>query len=55
VDALIPLKRGNKIIIGNRERGEPGWEKRGGRKMGVSHMGRQRREFQTDRRMNRNM
>lgn len=34
VDASIPLRRRNKIIMEGRRREEPGWERKGGEKKG---------------------
>jgi hypothetical protein len=57
LDASILHRRGNKIIRGARGREESGREKgKGGKKRGAgSGMGRDRREFQSLRKMNRNM
>jgi hypothetical protein len=47
VDALILLRSGNKIIMGDREREVPGWERKGGGERGEgSGIGGDRREAQ---------
>ena len=59
VDASIPLRRGNKIIMRDREKEGLGWERGGkGKKVcvcgGRQGMGRGRREDQRGRSINRN-
>ena len=45
VDASIPLRRGNKIIMGGRGREGPGWERRGGgKKLGQDQVGKETEE-----------
>ena len=57
MDASIPLRRGNRIIMGGRGIEGTGLEKWGRKMRGIarSDMGRDRREIHRARGMNRNM
>ena len=57
VDASIPLRRGNEIILGVRGRERSRWERGKEREMWErqDHMGRDRREVHRFGRLNRNM
>jgi hypothetical protein len=55
VDASNPFRGENKITTGGRGKDESGWEREGGRKKGTGpSVGRDRREIQRPRRMDKN-